>query len=58
VEVIVYEEIRSIFALCDACLGIAVAKDNIALANEFNKALAKLRRSGEYKIIYNSYFGA
>lgn len=39
-------------------MGIAVAKDNAALAKEFNKALAELRRSGEYKKIYSSYFGA
>ncbi len=39
-------------------LGIAVAKDNPALVEALNKALAELRRSGEYKNIYNSYFGA
>ncbi|MDO4920532.1 MAG: transporter substrate-binding domain-containing protein [Phascolarctobacterium sp.] len=39
-------------------IGIAVAKDNKALAEDMNKALAELRRSGEYKNIYSSYFGA
>lgn len=39
-------------------IGIAVAKDNAELAASMNKALSELRRSGEYKNIYSSYFGA
>lgn len=38
-------------------IGIAVAKDNQELAVNMNKALSELRRSGEYKSIYSSYFG-
>ena len=39
-------------------IGIAVAKDNAELAASMNKALSELRRSGEYKNIYSSYFGS
>lgn len=38
-------------------IGIAVTKGNTELLQKFNAALSELRRSGEYKRIYGSYFG-
>lgn len=37
--------------------GIAVAKNNKELADEFNKALKELKNNGEYDRIYKKWFG-
>lgn len=36
---------------------IAVKKDNVKLAGEINKALAELKKNGEYDKIYKTWFG-
>ena len=38
-------------------IGIAVARGNNDLEKKMNDALQEVKRSGEYKQIYNSYFG-
>ncbi len=38
-------------------IGIAVARGNNDLEKKMNAALQEVKRSGEYKQIYNSYFG-
>lgn len=38
-------------------IGIAVARGNNELENKLNEALKEVKRSGEYKKIYSSYFG-
>ena len=37
--------------------GMAVARDNQELQKKVNEALKEIKRSGEYKNIYSSYFG-
>lgn len=37
--------------------GIAVAKNNKALTEDINKAMAKLKANGEYAKIYKKWFG-
>ena len=37
--------------------GIAVKKDNEKLAGDINKALAELKKNGEYDKIYKTWFG-
>lgn len=37
--------------------GMAVANGNQELVKKVNEALKEVKRSGEYKNIYSSYFG-
>ena len=37
--------------------GMAVARGNEELQKKVNEALKEIKRSGEYKNIYSSYFG-
>lgn len=37
--------------------GIAVKKDNTKLLEDINKALAELKKDGEYDKIYKTWFG-
>ncbi len=44
--------------LYSADLGIAMGKDDLELVQKVNTALGTLRQNGEYKKIYESYFGS